>query len=179
MNFKERYQSNKNLLEWFDTVALAVAAVAILFTVVVRIVMVDGASMEPTLLNGERLLITPMGTLQYGDIVVIDGYIPHGKPLVKRVIGMAGDEINIDFVSGVVYRNGIALEEPYTAEPTYAYEGMDFPITVPEHQLFIMGDNRNHSLDSRDPEVGCVDTRDVLGRVVWRILPLNKAGAIE
>jgi len=72
-----------------------------------------------------------------------------------------------------------ALDEPYTAEPTYTYEGMDFPLTVPDNCLFLMGDNRNGSKDSRSTDIGCVDTRDILGTALWRILPFSKIGAVQ
>lgn len=177
--FKERYRRNRETLEWYDALAVAVAVIALVFTFAVRIVQVDGSSMYPTLHDGERVLIGTFMQPDYGDVVVIDSYIPYGKPLVKRVIGKAGDTIDIDFDAGVVYRNGQALDEPYIAEPTWTYESVDFPITVPEGCLFLMGDNRNESKDSRDAEIGCVDTQDVLGVALWRVLPLNKIGAVE
>lgn len=177
--FKEKYRRNCDTLEWYDALAVAVAAIALIFTFAVRIVQVDGSSMNPTLYNGERVLIGTFLKPDYGDVVIIDSYIPYGKPLVKRVIGKAGDTIDIDFDKGIVYRNGEALDEPYTAEPTWTYESVDFPITVPDGCLFIMGDNRNNSKDSRDREIGCVDTRDVLGVALWRIMPFSKMGAVE
>lgn len=176
---KKRYNRNKGILEWCDALAVAVAVIALIFTFVIRIVQVDGSSMNPSLFDGERILIATFLQPDYGDVVIIDSYIPYGKPLVKRVIGMAGDTIDIDFQTGIVYRNGQALSEPYTAEPTWTYEGVDFPLTVPEGCLFIMGDNRNNSKDSRDAEIGCVDTRDVLGVAIWRLLPFGKMGAAE
>ena len=91
----------------------------------------------------------------------------------------AYNAIDIDFTAGIVYRNGEALDEPYTAEPTYTYEGMDFPLTVPDNCLFLMGDNRNGSKDSRSTDIGCVDTRDILGTALWRILPFSKIGAVQ
>ena len=118
-------------------------------------------------------------TFNKGDVVIVDSYIPYGKPLVKRVIGKAGDTIDIDFTAGIVYRNGEALEEPYTAEPTYTYEGMDFPLTVPDNCLFLMGDNRNASLDSRSSYVGCIDERDILGKVLLCFLPFSDFGVVK
>ena len=110
--FKERYRRNRETLEWYDALAVAVAVIALVFTFVVRIVQVDGSSMNPTLYNGDRVLIASFMQPQYGDVVVVDSYIPYGKPLVKRVIGKAGDTIDIDFDLGIVYRNGEALWEP-------------------------------------------------------------------
>ena len=176
---KKRYNRNKGILEWYDALAVAVAVIALIFTFVIRIVQVDGSSMNPSLFDGERILIATFLQPDYGDVVIIDSYIPYGKPLVKRVIGMAGDTIDIDFQTGIVYRNGQAMSEPYTAEPTWTYECLNFPLTVPEGCLFIMGDNRNNSKDSRDAEIGCVDTRDVLGVAIWRLLPFGKMGAAE
>ena len=178
-SFKKRYRRNKEALEWYDALAMAVAVIAIVFTFFVRIVKVDGHSMDPTLSNGERILINLMKQPDYGDVVVVDGYTSYGKPLVKRVIGKGGDTIDIDFAAGIVYRNGVALDEPYTAEPTYLCESVDFPITVPDGCLFVMGDNRNNSTDSRDSRVGCVDERDIMGAAMLRILPFGKIGAAK
>ena len=178
-DFKTRYRHNKDILEWLDAVVLAVVTVALLSTFCARLVRVDGSSMNPGLLHGQRLLITRLLTPDYGDIVVTDSRIDYGKPLIKRVIGKAGDTIDIEFASGIVYRNGEALDEPYTAEPTYLYESVDFPITVPDGCLFLMGDNRNNSTDSRDTRVGCVDERDIMGAAVLRVLPFGKIGAAQ
>lgn len=174
------YKRNKEILEWFDSLVLCMVVLAVVFTILVRVVRVDGHSMEPSLWDGERLVLqTTPYTPQYGDVVVVDSYTSYGRPLVKRVIGLSGDTIDIDFVEGVVYRNGQQLEEPYIAAPTWTYEGVDFPLTVPEGTLFIMGDNRNNSKDSRSEQIGCVDERDILGKALYRILPLNRAGAIK
>lgn len=168
--FNQQFKRNRDLLEWFEAIVLAVGAVALVFTFGVRMIRVDGRSMQPTLQDGERLLISSLPyTPHYGDIVIIDQYTSYGQPLVKRVIGMAGDTIDIDFEQGVVYRNGNALDEPYTAEPTYLQETVTFPVTVPEGCIFVMGDNRNNSTDSRSANVGFIDTRDVLGRVLMQV----------
>ena len=150
-SFKDRYRRNKETLEWYDALAMAVAVIALVFTFGVRIVKVDGHSMDPTLSNGERILINLLKKPDYDDIVVVDGYTEYGK----------------------------ALDEPYTAEPTYLYESVDFPITVPDGCLFLMGDNRNNSTDSRDTRVGCVDERDIMGAAVLRVLPFGKIGAAQ
>ena len=162
-SFKDRYRRNKETLEWYDALAMAVAVIALVFTFGVRIVKVDGHSMDPTLSNGERILINLLKKPDYDDIVVVDGYTEYGRPLVKRVIGKGGDTIDIDFTAGIVYRN----------------ESVDFPITVPDGCLFLMGDNRNNSTDSRDTRVGCVDERDIMGAAVLRVLPFGKIGAAE
>ena len=176
----ERCRKNRDFLEWMDAILLSVALIALAFTFCARAVRVDGSSMVPTLHNGELLLTVSFGyTSERGDIVVVDSYIPHGRPLVKRVIGVAGDVIDIDFANGIVTRNGDILEEPYIAELTTMYEGMDFPLTVPEGTVFLMGDNRNHSKDSRDPEIGCVDVRDILGTPKLRISPFSAFGVLE
>lgn len=177
---KKRCKCNKEILEYLDALLMALVVIALAYTFVLRVVRVDGRSMEKTLLNGERVLTTKLlYTPDYEDIVVIDAYIPHGLPLIKRVIGLEGDVIDIDFDAGIVYRNGEALDEPYAAEPTYTYEGTDFPLTVPEGTVFVMGDNRNNSKDSRLPDIGCIDVRDIMGRAFWRVTPVSRMGALE
>lgn len=179
-NRAERYKKSRDLLEWYDAIVLAVVLLALLFTFGARVIRVDGESMHPTLENGERLVISSWDTHpQKKDIVIIDSHSDYQKPLVKRVIATAGDTVDIDFAAGIVYVNGEAQAEPYTAEPTYVQESATFPLTVPQGCLFLMGDNRNHSLDSRSVEVGCVDERDVLGRALLRILPLQKIGVVQ
>ena len=163
-----------------DVIATAFILLLAVFAFMVRTSWVIGDSMLPTLHNGQFLLITAMPReLKHGDIVVISdtGHnLPSQHPIVKRVVGLPGDIIDIDFMSGVVYRNGKALEESYTSMPTYStrYLGgnTDFPCVVPDGRCFIMGDNRGNSADSRAQQVGMVDQRDVLGVRVGN----NKAG---
>ena len=179
MPFKDRYKRNKDILEWYDALAVAVAVIALVFTFSLRVVQVDGHSMQPTLLNGERLLMTPLKTPDYGDVVIVDSYIPYGKPLVKRVIAKGGDTISIDYAAGTVKVNGKVLEEDYIAEPTYLGYDVEFPYTVPEGTVFVMGDNRNASLDSRSSYVGCIDEQDILGKVLLCFLPFSDFGVVK
>ena len=155
--------------EWVSAAIVALVTLVLLFAFAFRMVNVDGTSMNPTLNHGERLLISGFCyTPDYGDVVVV--LRENDTPLIKRVIGLTGDTISIDKETGVVYRNGVALDESYVSGPT-ALEGMSTPVTVAEGELFVMGDNRvvGRSLDSR--RLGCVSTDDVIGRVLMRIAP--------
>lgn len=177
---EKRFQRNLDLLDWYDALVFALAVLVLVFTFAARIVVVSGHSMEHTLQNGDRLLIqSTFYTPQRGDVVVLDGYINYGKPLVKRVIATGGDLVDLDTDQGLVYVNGKALDEPYTAELTRVAGNMPFPLTVPEGSLFLMGDNRQHSTDSRFASVGFIDERDILGKVLLRVFPLNKIGSIQ
>ncbi len=177
---EKRFRKNLDILDWYDALVFALTALVLVFAFCVRIVVVDGHSMEPTLSSGDRLLVqSTFYTPQRGDVVVVDGYINYGKPLVKRVIAKGGDTVNIDAQRGVVTVNGEELQEPYIAELTHTAGNMQFPLTVPEGQLFLMGDNRQHSTDSRFTSVGLIDERDILGKVLWRIFPLNSLEKIK
>lgn len=176
---EKRYGRNLNLLEWYDALVFALAVLVALFIFFARVVAVDGSSMFPTLTNGDRLVVQSLGYKPAaGDIVVIDSYINYGKPLVKRVIAVGGDTVDIDPAAGVVLVNGQPLAEPYIAEPTTEMGDMTFPLTVPAGSVFVMGDNRQHSTDSRFASVGFIDERDLLGRAVLRVFPLDKVGKI-
>jgi len=117
---------------------------------------------------------------QYGDVIVAskDGF-DDGKPIIKRVIATEGQVVDIDFAAGIVYVDGEALEEPYTLTATNLDEGVDFPLTVEEGCLFVMGDNRNWSKDSRSPEIGLVDKREILGKALFLFFPGNDGGNVE
>ena len=169
------------LYEYVETMAFVVAALMIIFTFFFRATMVSGPSMEPTLYGGEWLVLQKIQrtNVTYGDIVNVDRTHTKEEPAIKRVIGLAGDEMDIDFEKGIVYRNGQALEEPYVKEPTYLQFDVEFPLTVPENCIFVLGDNRNDSKDSRHSDIGMVDMRRVMGKSVFRFFPLDKIGGLS
>lgn len=176
---QRRREKNTAMLEWFDALIMALVIVLVVLLFVVRTVNVDGVSMVPTLQNGDQLLARSLlYTPARGDIVVVDGYTNYGEPLVKRVIGLGGDTVDIDFETGEVRVNGNLLEEPYLNGPTTRKWDVEFPLVVPEGYLFLMGDNRPDSLDSRNSGIGFIDERDILGEVIFRILPVESFGAV-
>nr|WP_325196867.1 signal peptidase I [uncultured Oscillibacter sp.] len=171
---KEEKIKGRDLYEWVQALVCSVLAVVILFTFVIRLIGVDGHSMVPTLQDGDRLLVLNSllyDDYQYGDIVVLRKDTFLDEPIVKRVIATAGQTVDIDFDTGSVYVDGQLLKEDYINELTYLEEGTEFPLTVPEGSIFVMGDNRNHSSDSRDSRLGTVDTRYVIGKAVFLAFP--------
>ena len=162
-------------LDYLHDVVYILAIILVLFTFCVRVVIVNGSSMFSTLAHGDCLLLLnrPIcGELEQGDIVVASMDRFHdGEAIVKRVIATEGQTVDIDFRAGVVYVDGVALEEDYIYTPTHLAEGMEFPLVVSEGCLFLMGDNRGDSRDSRAPEIGLVDEREILGRAVFLMLP--------
>ena len=170
----------QNLLEWYEALISAALVLVVVFSFFLRIIQVDGESMVPTLDHGDKLIVWGAGyTPARGDVVIVDGYTPYGKPLVKRVIARGGDTVSIDYETGEVTVNGTLLEEDYIAEPTYLGYDVAFPYTVPEGTVFVMGDNRNNSLDSRSSYVGCIDERDILGKVLLCFLPVSDFGVVK
>ena len=170
----QKKEEGRDLYEWTQALVCSVLAVVLLFTFVVRLIGVDGHSMVPTLQDGDRLLVLNSlwdDSYQYGDIVVLRKDTFMAEPIVKRVIATGGQTVDIDFASGDVYVDGELLEEDYINEPTYVEEGTEFPLTVPEGSIFVMGDNRNHSSDSRSSDLGTVDTRYVIGKAVFLLFP--------
>ena len=167
----------RELCDWIEAGILTFVCVVLVFTFVARLAGVDGASMLPTLEHNDRLVITRLGgDPAQGDIVVVNNPDRQSEPLVKRVIATQGQMIDIDFTIGAVFVDGYELYEPYISEATTVNYDMHFPQIVPEGHIFIMGDNRNNSLDSRDLRVGMVDNRDVLGRAIYRVFPAQRVG---
>ena len=174
-------QARREAYDWIQSLISALLICVLVFVFVVRIMDVNGSSMVPTLKNGDKVLVS--GLLyepDRGDIVVFkkDSYNDN-KALVKRVIAVAGDTVNIDFDNGIVYVNGEAIQEAYLDGSTN--NKLDFigPQTVPENCLFVMGDNRNASTDSRDKRIGMVDKRLVIGKVLLVVYPFSDFGGVE
>ncbi len=129
--------------------------------------------------SGDRLLISNLFyTPEYGDIVVIHTDMEE-EAIIKRIIATEGQEVDIDFLTGEVKVDGVVLDEPYINNLTLDSGDVSFPVTVPDGCVFVLGDNRSVSLDSRYSDVGMVSIDDILGRVVLRIYPLNQFGAVE
>lgn len=153
------------------------------FLVAFRIIVVSGPSMYDTLLDGDYLLLLSnvfYHNPQYGDIVVASKEsFDDGKPIIKRVIATEGQMVDIDFAQGVVYVDGVALQEDYTYTPTNVEEGMQFPLIVEDGCVFLMGDNRNGSLDSRSTQIGQVDKRELLGKALFLMLPGTDPGELS
>ena len=165
----------RDLYEWVQSLVGSVLVVVAIFTFVIRMMGVDGHSMLNTLQHGDRLLVVNSmlyHDYKYGDIVILrKNGVFDDDPIVKRVIAVEGQTVDIDFAEGIVYVDGEALEVDYIREPTYTAEGTEFPLTVPEGSIFVMGDNRNGSSDSRDYRLGTVDTRYVIGKAAFLIFP--------
>lgn len=174
----------RELYDWVEIFVGTMAVILLVFTFLIRIAYVDGPSMNPTLIDGETLAVSNLFyTPKQGDIVVFqdpDSSVSGG--VVKRVIATEGQVVDIDFDSWTVTVDGVALDEPYVnyieGVPMRSFD-VSFPMTVPEGEIFVLGDNRNQSNDSRATDIGSVDTRFIFGKVLFRITPLSKLGAIK
>ncbi|HEX3026709.1 MAG TPA: signal peptidase I [Clostridia bacterium] len=175
------YSLKNDVFEWMEAIVFSLSFVVLLFTFVFRIVGVDGTSMLNTLQNGDRVVISDINyTPKRGDIIVLSTKAVE-KPIIKRVIATEGQRIDIDYVTHTVTVDGKALSEPYIAEPT-VFQGQNpvsLPATVPKGHVFVMGDNRNYSLDSRSSSIGMIDDRYILGRAVFRIFPFSGFGFLK
>lgn len=172
---EKQEQPGRGLYEWAQALVCSVLAAVVVFAFGVRVVGVSGGSMRETLQNGDLLLVVNSlfcGDYERGDVVIAaKPSFEGGEPIVKRVIATGGETVDVNFADGLVYVDGEPLDEPYIRESTHLEEGMSFPFTVPEGCVFLMGDNRNGSRDSRDPELGAVDERCLIGRAVFLLLP--------
>ena len=165
----------KSVMLYLHDLTILLAVILLTFTLLFRVVVVSGSSMYNTLMDGDWLLILSSniaGEPEYGDIIVASkDSFNDGEPIIKRVIATEGQTIDIDFGQGIVYVDGVALEEDYIYSPTTDDEGMDFPLVVEEGCVFAMGDNRGRSSDSRNPAIGLIDCREILGRAFFLVFP--------
>jgi signal peptidase I len=170
----------KELYEWFEAIITALMLVIVVMIFLLRPANVVGPSMENTLIENDRLIFTDIGyTPKYGDIVIVDSE-GLGKFIVKRVIATEGQTIDINFTSGAVTVDGVVLDESYISSDTLNEEGgHSYPVTIPAGSVFVMGDNRLHSTDSRSARVGFVDVDDIYGKVIFRFYPFSKLGVVE
>ena len=168
-------ERSKSILSYLHDLVFGLVAILIVFMFVFRILVVSGPSMQQTLVDGDCLIL--VSNIFYknpkcGDIVVASkDSFKNGEPIIKRVIATEGQTVNIDFDSGIVYVDDVALDEPYTSTPTNLYEGISFPVVVEEGCVFLLGDNRNDSNDSGSTSIGQIDKREILGKVLFLVLP--------
>ena len=186
-------QSHKNILSYLHDIVFGLSSVLLVVMLLFRIVIVSGPSMMQTLQNGDRLIVLSNAVYKNpkaGDIIVASkDSFKDGEPIIKRVIATEGQKVDIDFNAGLVYIDDKVLYEPYINTPTNLYEGIDFPLIVDEGCIFVMGDNRNDSKDSRSIEIGLIDRREILGKAIFLVIPgvdpdtekreLNRIGALK
>lgn len=177
------------IFDWLAFATVCIVVVVLLLTFAFRQVSVYGPSMMNTLSHGDRLIMTPViGDIENGDIVVISRNAMNDlntpahprahNPIIKRVIAVEGQTVDINFDSGDVYIDGEVIYEPYISGPTLRNFCTQFPLVVEPGTVFVLGDNRERSLDSRDLQVGLVDTRLVLGQANFRIFPFDGFGGV-
>ena len=170
---RKRYRRQKaynKALRGTVYVLTIVAAVAVLIaTLVLPVLQIEGTSMEPTLSNGDIVLLTKTTRFEHGDLC---GFTWNNKLLIKRVIGLPGDWIEID-TDGTIYLNGDKLDEPYVQQMALGKCDLEFPFQVPQEQYFVVGDMRESSIDSRNTVIGCVPNDQIVGKVFFRIWPFK------
>lgn len=168
-------KSLENIYDFAEVLVSSILLIFVLFTFFFRLVGVDGPSMIPTLNDGDKLIVSSIPySPAYGDVVIITQPNVYNEPIVKRVIATEGQTVDIDFKTGTVKVDGKVLNEPYINMKTTRYYDVAFPVKVPENCIFVMGDNRSHSTDSRDSSIGFVKEEYVLGKVVGRITPVGQ-----
>ena len=172
-----KYQRRYNMvLKSTVYTLITVAAVAVLVaTLWLPVLQIYGSSMTPTLQDGEIVFSVKTNTMEQGDIIA---FYYNNKILIKRVIANPGDWVNIT-EDGTVYVNDQLLEEPYLAEKAFGDADIELPYQVPDGKIFVMGDHRATSADSRHTAVGCVASEQIVGKIIFRVWPLNQIGIVE
>lgn len=172
VRYNQRYNS---VLKSTVYTLITVAAVAVLVaTLWLPVLQIYGTSMTPSLQNGDIVISLKSAEFAEGDIVA---FYYNNKILVKRIIAKPGDWVNID-AEGTVFVNGQELQEPYITDKAFGDCNIEFPYQVPDGRIFVMGDHRSTSVDSRNTAVGCVAQEQIVGRVVFRIWPLHNMGIV-
>ncbi len=169
-----RGQRRKVAASAVSALLTAMAVAVLVFTNLLPVLRVEGASMAPTLQSGEIVVSRRGGTIERGDLLA---FYYQNEILLKRVIGLPGEEVNLD-ADGNVYIDGNLLQEPYLTERALGDCDVEFPFRVPENQYFVLGDHRSTSSDSRQAAIGCVTEDRILGTVFFRIWPLGRCGAV-
>lgn len=174
-NNAEEASLTDNMFDIVRAVAFALVFVAILLTFVFRLVNVDGHSMMDTLYDKDKVVVTSfMYKPENGDVVVISHGAEYNTPLIKRVIATEGQTIRVDAEKGQVIVDNVVLDEPYIKELVTTAGQAENTITVPKGMVFVMGDNRNHSMDSRDPKIGLINVNDIIGKAQYVLFPFDR-----
>ena len=176
---KEYSTATKSCFEWVEAIITSIVIVVLLFTFLFRVVNVVGRSMEDTIHSDDKVLLTNLFyEPENGDVVVISRAQHFEEPIIKRVIATEGQSLKIDFNTGDVYVDGVLLDEPYIKTPTTDNEGGEIPEVVPEGYVFVMGDNRGDSMDSRSEKIGLIDKRNIIGKAQYIVFPFDRIGGI-
>lgn len=172
---EEKLTWKQSLVLYMHDLVYMLIAIILVFLLVFRVIVVTGDSMKSTLIDGDYLLLISnffYREPEAGDIIVASkASFDDGAAIIKRVIATEGQIVDIDFENGIVYVDGLPIEEPYINNLTTRQEGVSFPLRVEEGCVFVLGDNRAVSKDSRHPEIGLIDTRQILGRAIFLMLP--------
>ncbi len=179
-----RSKTVRTILEWIEEVVIAIVLITVVFTFVCRVVTVTGTSMVPSFHEGDRVLVvSDLNGVEQGDVVVIVNVLE--EPIIKRVIATEGQVVDFDYETKSVLVDGqvvdetkFGLENGITDEPFSSFEVLEFPQTVPEGCVFVLGDNRAVSEDSRYQDVGMIDERNILGKAVFHLFPFQNLGPV-
>lgn len=173
IQYKRKYR--KTLTSTVSVLIVAAAVAVLVSTIFLPVIQVSGSSMNPTLSDGDVLVLFNSGRYERGDLCCISW---GNKKLLKRVIGLPGDRITMD-VEGNVYVNDELLDEPYISEKALGQCDVEFPCLVPDNTVFILGDHRTTSIDSRSSVIGCINKEQITGRVIFRVWPFDAGFKVE